>query len=120
MLLKQKTKNAFFLIEVIIAIALFALAATTLTYSLTTGLVCREQIYNHTNKSEIYEFISKIITKSKSTQDLEEIHILTLPSKKQLNLNLIINKTDIDHLYCVTIELDNKKWTKVYIANLNW
>ncbi len=115
--MKSNNKRGFVLLETLLAIALFALAAATLSYSFVNGLICQKQSTKHTNNFE--ELIFEVANRCSSASELRNIKSILLPTGDELNTTFEIESTTTEALYKVTTRLDNGKY-RFRIANRCW
>jgi prepilin-type N-terminal cleavage/methylation domain-containing protein len=116
---KRKNRKAFSLIEVIVALAIFSIAAVTLTISMANGLLCRRNVANRNAHHLEYTLAAHIIQNSASIDDAIRISSLTLPDGKVTSLAIAITPTDQEDLFFLEITMDGIQY-KSLIANRNW
>ncbi|MDE6432287.1 MAG: hypothetical protein K2L13_02725 [Opitutales bacterium] len=115
--MKSNDRTGFILVEILLAVALFALAATALNHSFINGLICQNQFFNKPNKFS--ELISFIVSTSSSISELENTKSISLPSGEMLDTTFKVDQTKTNFLYKVSIQTNLEKWN-LYVANLNW
>lgn len=113
----MKQNNGFILLEILLAVTLFALATTTLTYSLSNGLMTKAHLTSPNYSFD--ELITKITTSAPSKSEAGSTRHITLPTDKQLNVNINVNMTATKGLYKAEVQTDLDSHS-LYFANNNW
>jgi prepilin-type N-terminal cleavage/methylation domain-containing protein len=117
--MKKQSREAFSVPEVIVAIAIFSIAAISMTASMVNGLLCRSRMADHNSDALQYQLASRIVRNSKSIDDATGISHITLPSGKRMQTDVIVRSTNLKNLFSVDITTDDTRYT-VFIANKNW
>jgi prepilin-type N-terminal cleavage/methylation domain-containing protein len=116
---KKRDKGAFSLVEVIVAVSMFSIAAVVLTISVANGLLCRRSMVNHDINFFEYAFVSHIVQNSASIHDATRISKLTLPDGRMIQTKIAIIPTDSENLFLADITIDKNQY-KSLLANKNW
>ena len=113
----MKQNNGFILLEILLAVTLFALAATTLTYSLSNGLITKARLTRPNYNFD--EVITKIITSALSKSEAESTRHIILPTGKQLNVTINVDTTTMKGLHKAEVQTDLDSYS-LFFANNNW
>jgi prepilin-type N-terminal cleavage/methylation domain-containing protein len=116
---KKKSRGAFSLIEVMVAIAIFSIAATALTVGVANGLLCCNSMINHRPDFFEYAFALHIVKNSASISSATGISKLTLPSGRIMQIKAAITTTGVDNLFSVNLAIDDSRY-EIFLANGNW
>ncbi|MDR0595669.1 MAG: type II secretion system GspH family protein [Puniceicoccales bacterium] len=117
--MKKKGRKAFSLFEVVIAVAIFSIAAVALATSMANGLLCRRNVEDHDINSFEYAFVSHIVRNSESIYDATRLSNLSLPNGRKIETKIVITPTDLESLFLVDITINGHQY-KSFFANKNW
>ena len=109
--MKQKQRG-FTLIEVVIALALFAVSVTGLTQSFTNGLLCKTKLTKESDQPFILQLIRTQLMQLKREQ-IEQDHVCCLPDNKtQIGWSGKVAFCKVANLYRVAVQIKDKKERK--------
>ncbi|MDR2436164.1 MAG: prepilin-type N-terminal cleavage/methylation domain-containing protein [Puniceicoccales bacterium] len=117
--MKKKNRKSFSLVEVMVAVAIFSIAATALTIGVANGLLCRYGVINHRPSFFKYAFALHVARNLPSISDATGISSLTLPSGETMQVKAAIVPAGADNLFLLTLTVDGNQ-CETFLANGNW
>jgi hypothetical protein len=117
--MKKQNEKAFSMAEIIAAVAIFFVAALSLTASVMNGLLCRSSLEKHNSDAIKYALISHMVKSTKSISDATRPSHLTLPNGKKVQTNIAVTGTDLESLFSVDMTIGKNRYT-TFVANKNW
>jgi hypothetical protein len=106
-------------VEIAVAVAIFSIAAVSLTTAVANGLLCRSHMANRGAEFFEYVFTLHIVENSQTIFDAIRISSLTLPSGGVIQTKIVITPTDTMNLFSAKMTINGNRH-KVFLANRNW
>ena len=117
----QKKQTGFTLIEVIVALALFAVSVLILTQSFLNGLICKTTIAKEDDRPFLYQMIRSDLNRLKRDQVPNKHKIVFLDNKTNVEWQGQVVFADIMNLYQVNVRIGNDtEDTIFYIRRPDW
>lgn len=106
-----KEQSGFTLVEVIVALALFAVSITALTQSFTNGLQCKTKLPKGNNDEAFYLSLIRTQLMQLKREEIEQTHAFCLPDNRtQIGWSGKAAFCKVMSLYRVTVQIrDNKE-----------
>ena len=106
----DKKQSGFTLIEVIIALALFAVSITGLTQSFTNGLLCKTKLPKGNNDEAFCLQLIRTQLMQMKREEVEQTHTFCLPDNKtQIGWSGKVAFCKVVNLYRVAVQIRNSK-----------
>ena len=108
--MSRKTSNkAFSLLEVMLATAIFAIAAVVLTSAFSNALSALQTMRKETNDEPIFRYIRSLVITVPNLANFEEGETLDLPDSATISWTAVAEQTQIADLFKVELTMSLKK-----------
>ena len=116
-----KKLQAFTLIEVIVALALFAISILVLTQSFLNGLICKTQLSREDFRPLLYQIIRSEL-KSMQREKVASDHTIYYPDNEtKASWNGSVEFTGIWNLFKVNVQLKGEEERMIFLLHqANW
>jgi general secretion pathway protein I len=105
-----KTSNkAFSLLEVMLATAIFAIAAVVLTSAFSNALTALQTMRRETNDEPIFRYIRSLVITVPNLANFEEGETLDLPDGATITWTAVAEQTQVADLFKVELTMSLKK-----------
>jgi general secretion pathway protein I len=101
-----RPRRAFTLIEVLVSLAIFALAAVVLSVAYINIIGSYRTLGKHQQSEEDWKLLRAVVLTEADPKKVEEGGRISLPGGRQLNWTAKIEATDVADLFKLTLEAD--------------
>jgi len=100
------SRRAFTLLEVLVALSLFAVASAMLVQSALNAVRAYELVQPESNREQMFRFVLRTIIATEDREEMEDGGDITLPDDSVANWEAEIEETQLLDLFLVTIEVE--------------
>ncbi|GHB97759.1 prepilin-type N-terminal cleavage/methylation domain-containing protein [Cerasicoccus arenae] len=103
---RQSLRTGFTLVEVLLALGLFALASAMLVQSATNAIRAYEAVQSNSNQEQMYRFMLRSIIAIEDREEVEDGGDWELPDESAASWEAEIEETEMLDLFRVTIQIE--------------